>query len=461
MRRNVLFVYQELRHGEGIQRILATLDEGLRENPGWDTHFFMLYPVDSEEQVSSPVTYAKLERSLYGLRLLLRPRVILNLLDIRHQAQRNLLKLLLKDLARYLVTFKNRHLFLFLQAVNYGYQIKQNSVRGKVDVIVGSGHMNYIVAISKMLFNTPGITVASVHSPIELYDQALYQALNSATYPAVDRVVCVSRALAVRIRHKYGYKPEQVKYAPNTVHIEHAKRLAQEAPQPEDEHLWKGDGPIFINVGTVKAAKGHSYLIRSFTQVVKAIPNARLLIVGHALIEARLELLKDLIHRLGTTDNISIVDHRPNVYPYLKRAHCFVSSSLWEGFHIAILEALAVGLPVISTDAQVGPREILAPELDPLEQIEYPYQARYGMLTRPLMPDISEYVRLGYGAQLAHDKFDTLDKIPLGIAEQGLADVMIASVKNPGTLKRSDEITSRAKEYDVGTMVQSWCEALS
>ena len=173
MRRNVLFVYQELRHGEGIQRILATLDEGLRESPDWDTRFFLLYPVDSEEKVSGPVTYAKYARSLYGLRLLLHPRVILNLLDIRHQAQRNLLKLLLKDLARYLVTFKNRHLFLFLRAVNYGYQIKQNSVRGKVDVIVGSGHMNYIVAISKMLFNTPGITVASVHSPVELYDQAL------------------------------------------------------------------------------------------------------------------------------------------------------------------------------------------------------------------------------------------------------------------------------------------------
>ena len=457
MRRNVLFVYQELRHGEGIQRILATLDEGLRESPDWDTRFFLLYPVGSEEKVSGPVTYAKYARSLYGLRFLLHPRVILNLLDIRHQAQRNLLKLLLKDLARYLVTFKNRHLFRFLRAINYGYQIKQNSVQEKVDVIVGSGHMNYIVAISKMLFNTPGITVAGVHSPVELYDQAL----NSATYPAVDRVVCVSKALAVRMRHRYGYRPDQVKYAPNAVDIERVKRLVQEAPQPEDEHLLKGDGPIFINVGTIKSAKGHSYLIRSFTQVIKAIPNARLLIVGHALIESRLELLQGLIHRLGTTDNISIVDHRPNVYPYLKRAHCFVSSSLWEGFHIAILEALAVGLPVISTDAQVGPREILAPELDPLEQIEYPYHARYGMLTRPLMPDISEYVRLGYGAQLAHDKFDTLDKTPLDIAEQELADVMIASVKTPGVLKRSDEITSRAKEYNVGTMVQSWREAIS
>ena len=459
MRRNVLFVYQELRHGEGIQRILATLDEGLRESPDWDTRFFLLSSVDKEEKVSAPVTYAKYARSLYGLRLLLRPPVLLNLLDIRHQAQRNLLKLLLKDLARYLVTFKNRHLFLFLRAINYGYQIKQNSEQGKVDVIVGSGHMNYIVAISKMLFNTPGITVASVHSPVELYDQAL----NGTTYPAVDRVVCVSKALAVRMRHKYGYRPAQVKYAPNAVDIERVKRLAQEAPQPEDEHLLKGNGPIFINVGTIKSAKGHSYLIRSFTQVIKAVPNARLLIVGHALLESRLELLHDLICQLGATDNISIIGYRSNVYPYLKRAHCFVSSSLWEGFHIAILEALAVGVPVISTDVQVGPREILAPELDPLEQIEYPYHARYGILTRPIVPniDISEYMRLGHSDQLARDKFDTLDKTPLDIAEQKLADVMIASVKNPETLNRSDEITSRVKEYNIGTLVQSWREALS
>ena len=459
MRRNVLFVYQELRHGEGIQRVLATLDEGLRKPPGWDTRFFLLSrlfsPVDKEEKVSGPITYARHSRARHGIRHLLRGRVLLNLLDIRHQAQRNLLKLILKDL----VTFKKRPLLVLLQHIDYGYQIKQNSVRGKVDVIVGSGHVNYIVAISKMLFNTPGITVASAHSSFELYDQAL----NNATFPAVDRVVCVSKALAVRMRYRHGFRPEQVKYAPNAVDIERVKRLVQEAPQPEDEHLLKGDGPIFINVGTIKSSKGHSYLIRSFTQVIKAIPNARLLIVGHALIESRLERLQDLIHRLGATDNISIVGYRPNVYPYLKRAHCFVSSSLFEGFHIAILEALVVGLPVISTDAQVGPREILAPELDPLEQIEYPYHARYGILTRPTVPsiDISEYMRLGHSDQLAIDKFDTLDKTPLDIAEQELADVMITSVKTPGTLKRSDEIIARAEDYNVETMVQSWREALS
>ena len=61
---------------------------------------------------------------------------------------------------------------------------------------------------------------------------------------------------------------------------------------------------------------------------------------------------------------------------------------------------------------------------------------------------------------LTQDKFDTLDKTPLGIAEQELADVMIASVKKPETLNRSDEITSRVKEYNVGTLVQSWREAL-
>ena len=454
MRRKVLFVYTELRHGEGIQRVLATLDEGLRETQGWDTHFFLLSPVAEEEKVSAPVTYARPARLRYGLRLLLRGRVLLNLLDIRHQAQRNLLKLLLKDL----VTFKKRHLFVLLQALDYGYQIKQNSVRENVDVIVGSAHMNYIVAISKMLFKTPGITVASVHNPLEPHRYVL----NKATYPAMDRVVCVSKALAMRMRYGHGFRPEQVKYAPNAVDIERVKRLVQEAPQPEDEHLWKEDGPIFINVGTIKPAKGHAYLIRSFTQVTKAIPNARLLIVGHALIESRLERQQDLIHRLGATDNISIVGYRPNVYPYLKRAHCFVSSSLWEGFHIAILEALAVGLPVISTDAQVGPREILAPDLDPLEQIEYPYHARYGILTRPIVPiNISEYTRRGHRNQLGRSKFDTLDKTPLEIAEQELADVMIASVKKPETLNRSDEITSRVKEYDVETMVQSWGEALS
>jgi len=78
-----------------------------------------------------------------------------------------------------------------------------------------------------------------------------------------------------------------------------------------------------------------------------------------------------LAQELGVADRVHFVGFQKNPYPYIEQATAMVVSSDFEGFSIAILEALALGTPVISTDCPSGPREVLSETcLVPVQDVE-------------------------------------------------------------------------------------------
>ncbi|KWV57202.1 alpha-mannosyltransferase [Rhizobium altiplani] len=112
----------------------------------------------------------------------------------------------------------------------------------------------------------------------------------------------------------------------------------------------------FVNVGRFAFQKGQDILLQAFSQLVKIRPNVRLRIVGYGAGESN---LRSEISRLALDGSVSIEHHPTSPQPALATSDVYVSTSRWEGWSLAICEALRFGLPVVSTDCEFGPSDIL------------------------------------------------------------------------------------------------------
>ncbi len=173
------------------------------------------------------------------------------------------------------------------------------------------------------------------------------------SYRWADEIVAVSEGVArdlVRAARLHGGR---IRVTPNPVVTPELLALAHEPPG----HPWFGAGepPVVLGVGRLTRQKDFGTLIRAFARV-RSRRGARLVILGEG--EERREL-EALVRALGLEDDVALPGFVPNPFAYMARAAVFVLSSAWEGLPAVVIQALAVGVPVIATDCESGPREIL------------------------------------------------------------------------------------------------------
>jgi N-acetylgalactosamine-N,N'-diacetylbacillosaminyl-diphospho-undecaprenol 4-alpha-N-acetylgalactosaminyltransferase len=143
-------------------------------------------------------------------------------------------------------------------------------------------------------------------------------------------------------------------------------------------HLQEEDATLksfsFITVGRFFEQKNHMLLLEAIKNV-----DAKLYIIGDGILREKLE------HKIkidNLENKVFLLGKQENPYKYLSKADCFVLSSDYEGFPNVLLEALACGLPIISTDCPSGPREILAPKTNPIIHVTTNIElAKFGVLT--------------------------------------------------------------------------------
>lgn len=171
--------------------------------------------------------------------------------------------------------------------------------------------------------------------------------------PFADKVVAVSRGVALDLIDEVGLPASSVEVVYNPVVRPEMKDLAAE---PVD-HKWFNDKtcPVLVAASKLKPQKDLPMLLRAFRKVREQRP-ARLLILGEGPDRERLE---QLAVELGIAEDVQFAGFVQNPFAYYHRADLFVMSSAWEGLPTSLIEALACGCPVVSTDCPSGPAEIL------------------------------------------------------------------------------------------------------
>jgi glycosyltransferase involved in cell wall biosynthesis len=112
---------------------------------------------------------------------------------------------------------------------------------------------------------------------------------------------------------------------------------------------------VFVAVGRLSEQKDYPTLFKAFARVRKAIDSS-LWVLGEGEQRATLQ---DALHELGLEDSVFMPGFVADPYPYLRGADVFVMSSKFEGGPSSMLQAMAVGCKIVSTDCPSGPAEFL------------------------------------------------------------------------------------------------------
>ncbi|MCB7128091.1 MAG: glycosyltransferase family 4 protein [Candidatus Brocadiales bacterium] len=266
--------------------------------------------------------------------------------------------------------------------------------KSKPDAVITIGERSNVITLLATRGLKVPVVVSTQTDPASYSIGRVWEQLRLWTYPWADQVIAHTERTLASYPHKVqscaSVIPNPVKVPP-TGNASVNTRLKK---------------PSLIAMGRFVHQKGFDLLLRAFAQLKDRYPDWTLTILGEGPLRMELESLRD---ELGLADRVLLPGIQKNPHEILKQADLFVFTSRFEGFGNALCEAMACGLPVISTDCRSGPREIIRDGVDGLLVPPEDVDSLAAAMGR-LMSDEAERKRLASRAVEVTERFG-LEKV--------------------------------------------------
>lgn len=228
-----------------------------------------------------------------------------------------------------------------------------------VALLSALNHANVIAIIARKLARVPvRLVVSERNAPSQTLmgnGQAamIFRLLTRRLYPLADAVICVAKGVEDELEQLLGLPAEKLHTVYNPLDLDRIAALKASAP----DHCWFGAGqpPVIVAAGRLTAQKDYPTLLRAFQQL-RRTRAVRLIVLGKG--EEQAALLR-LIEELGIGADVDLAGFQDNPFAWMAAADLYVMSSAWEGLPGALLQAMACGTRIVSTDCRTGPAEIL------------------------------------------------------------------------------------------------------
>ncbi len=249
----------------------------------------------------------------------------------------------LKDLPKNIkVTELRKNLFSYIlfRFIPFVRKIKINKIVNKKDYDVAIGFLEGRSATWVADIKKPIRKLAWVHNDVKKFDIGISEKEIKDSYSKLDKIVTVSEVAKEAFCEKYGFDKEKVEVLYNLINEKDIIEKSKEEV-PENEIF------TFVNVGKMRPQKRQDRLVEIAKKLKEENYKFKIQIIGNGPEE---EKIKDLIKKYNVEDVIELLGLKINPYPYIKQANCVVVSSDFEGYSVAIKEALLLKKAVISTN---------------------------------------------------------------------------------------------------------------
>ncbi|MDD3793696.1 MAG: glycosyltransferase [Candidatus Gracilibacteria bacterium] len=238
--------------------------------------------------------------------------------------------------------------YIFKLIIEYFYFIWKI----KPDIIISGGSFLNMVNIIGKLFNYKSII--SIHSSINS-ETKINIFLQKIIYKKADKIVTINIEEKENLINNFSFNKNQITTIYNSIDIEKVKKIKNEKIEDELENIFNNGKKTYIHIGRLSKEKNHIFLLKNFNKFNKDNINTQLIFLGDGpekekIIKYMKQLKNENIHYFGLQNN---------VYKFLNKSDFLILNSLYEGFPIVFIEALTLGIPIISLDFKTGAKECI------------------------------------------------------------------------------------------------------